>query len=106
MGGDRLAGLRWLADGDVCRGSRVKARAYMVPGLYMPCRMSILEYPESIAISRYKVVIVVDRRKGAQVDLHTHKVGVQGSLAPAIQIQILTDAWNPKKGPTSSMQQR
>lgn len=50
VSGDGLAGLRWLADGDVCRGSRVGC-AYMVPGLYMPCRMGI---PEHFEVNRHR----------------------------------------------------
>ena len=99
MSGDRLAGLRWLADGDVCRRSRVGC-AYMVPGLYMPCMERSSKHLESIAISRYKVAMVVDKiRERIQSAIFTSKVGVQGSVQPGhqIQIPILTDAWNPKK---------
>lgn len=56
-----------------------------------------------VAISRYKVAMVVDKKKRDLIFTQSRCPRV----APASdQIQILTDVWNLKKGPTSSMQQR
>jgi hypothetical protein len=57
--GDAFAGLRWLAGGRLCADDHVRRRAYMVPDLYMPCRMEVLVYLSQGIICRYKNAIVV-----------------------------------------------
>ena len=53
-----------------------------------------------VAISRYKVAMVVDKRESAPDDLHTRKVGVAAAIKS--KMQILTDEGTPKTRPERS----